>query len=291
MSFVEATADVSSLSLTSKAMLAMATDDVLMRTWLLSHHPSHEAMHMVARKQRGDLMLAMLQDGVSATELSGILFVTMMMGEDIVLSPLQLAVRYNLIDVCAFLWEKEEVRTSHDARSSLDWACSLGHNEIVRLLLTQPTTLTANTSCGLGGEGSWKPLQRATECARVETTQLLLSFGASVTPNGPFGTALCCACLGSGDDAQRAQIIHMLLAAPHGMSVLDQCDMYGDTPLHNAVGRGNKPLCVQALLDAGSKAVNRRGQDGTPYQLADGKPEVQAILVAHGSWGTPRCQR
>ncbi|KAF5829436.1 ankyrin repeat-containing domain protein [Dunaliella salina] len=289
LSYVDEPSGLAALSITTKSMLAAATDSVLFLHWLWKYRqPSGMALPIAACKRRGDVMLQLLKMGVSATARTGV-------GS----TPLRLAVDHNLLEVVKYLW----IERGNDVRryvkasiKALLSAASSGHAECLQLLLTPPSPawLHANS------RGSWEeeeefegkfPLALAAESAHVEAVRVLLLHRASCAAISDVEdlSILHYACSGIDQDMMRARIVRMLLEVPEGVPDFREPGN-GAFPLHLAAESGFT-LCVEELCRAGSRAVNEKDFGAhTPFQLAGlyGNSQVQEVLLRYGA--DPNCR-
>lgn len=272
LSCVEQHADLRAFSLTSKSMYELATDSVLMASWLMEHRPQ-DAVYLAAKAKRGDVVLQMITKmGVSATAMAG--------GD----TPLQIACQHNLLNVTDHLWNREaSVRANvDDAARALELAAEKNHVECIQLLLTSPSPLSANSRDTRDRYNSF-PLHAAVYYGHFESVQVLLSHNASPTSlDHDGGCALHIACNSISDNETRASIIRLLLDAPQGMSVIDcQDDDYGSTPLHIAAQLGLAECCAQ-LCKAGAQVQLRDHGGRTPFQIARNS-QVREFLASYGA--------
>lgn len=95
-------------------------------------------------------------------------------------TPLQLAVTYGYLDVVEWLWTRPEVRSNTKAASeAMLTAAKAGQVEVLQLLLKKPTPLDVNYVEDEGGP--WSSLMWAASRAHLEVVELLLLHGASCT--------------------------------------------------------------------------------------------------------------
>lgn len=186
--------------------------------------------------------------------------------------------------VVEYLWSEQRVRAdTTSALCALSLASSRNSAECLQLLITQPSSLSADTRIMMG----WTPLHFSAFAGSCETASFLLSCGASVTARCEGGTTpLHCAVSDCERLEARVSIVRMLLEDPEGGSVIDATTDAGFTPLAIAAGKGLLCCCL-ALINAGSQAINMTTNDGqtTPYRLAAaGKhTQLQELLVQHGA--------
>lgn len=299
LSFADEPATVAEFSKTCKSMLAVATDPVFMADWLMRFCRS-KALHVAGQQmKRSDVMLMLLQKGVSATALTDTAEPSS--------TPMELALQNGFMDVLAYLWQRPEVRREEQAAANvLVSAACKGNAACLELLLAPPSPLSVRSKSTVG----WLPLQMAVESARsVEAVQVLLAYGASCLPCSSYtymgksvihmacGTTFFSSHLKDPllDEADRASIVRMLFdETPDGLSMIDARDKDGLTPLHVAALHGLPSVC-ETLCRFGSTSVNARDNDGqSPFKTSVNSPffflsfpykyaAVQEVLVRFGS--------
>jgi ankyrin repeat protein len=187
---------------------------------------------------------------------------------------------YNQPGVVSRLLELSEVEGQLEMLTAagetvLVFACWLGHDQVVPLLLAAGADVHALTPCGL------RPLQAAVSKQRLSVLAPLLAAGADP-----------CAADHSGQSALRMaaylghldvlQVLLVTLAARQRSSHVDAMGL-GRTALHVAVGQGHTS-CVQALLAAGAdpdKLLGEGATDSNGVSMAGCNPLLWAVCTSH----------
>lgn len=237
---------------TDKAMRSLTTDPVLQSLWLLkSHSQEGQALHKAMHRGRSDLVIQLIQMGVSATA------ATQVGGSGLLQTPLKLAIKHNMLDVLEYLWRsRNDVRADEKSgANALHFAAELGRAACIELLSTPSSPLTANSwGC------FWQsPLFAAAKAAHVEdAVRVLLAHGAKCDPQGAFGSALHAACMvgnirscsGWREGRRRAEIVQMILGTPEGLALVDVPMQFCENTALHAAARAGLDGCVKALLAA-----------------------------------------
>lgn len=186
-------------------------------------------------------------------------------------------------------------------RSALHRACEAGDFAAVKALIEQ------QASVQVFDKNSWTPLHCAAAAKSADIINFLLDCGADPLPatntdatvlhyasriTAPEDKALALVTrlidLGASPNAKNSTGMTSLheaayqgspkmvaLLLQHGASV-NQVDKYGETSLHYAT-RAQRPDVMRLLLQAGAD-IQISGKRGTVLQIAEGQPELLAVL-------------
>ena len=170
------------------------------------------------------------------------------------------------------------------------------HPGVVRLLLAAGARMEAQMIIYTLDDYPVTPLMHAARKACLESVQLLLGAGASLTRcNNPYGyTALMCSLHSKSNDATAVLgVVEALLAAGAAVNARDWrssgCGGEGDTPLHHlAMHSHDKPWAVTAarlLLASGADGRLKNDFGKTPARAVPkaargGHSELHRLLVA-----------
>lgn len=256
LSFLDTPADLEAFSLTSKGMRAVAMDTHLVASALLKQTEGGKAFMVAASQMKGrsDVMLRLLDLGVSATERAAVLNC---------FNPLEMAACFNHPAVVKVLLGRNDVRGDvMSAAFALFLAARHYHKDCVQLLLSPSSPVHS-------GSNGW-PLLHTAALVSVEAVQKVLMEGVAVDVLGPDErSVLHWVCAGGcAHDKEQVKIMNFLLRAPRGRSLLDQPDCAGNTPLHFASFHGLQDCVYNLLFNFRSQARNMRNHNGqTPHQL------------------------
>jgi len=153
----------------------------------------------------------------------------------------------------------------------LHWAAAEGHEDVVRLLLSNRADVNARPG------NLVTPLGSAAHRGQADIVKLLISNGANVdladvTHITPPATAAF---------GGYKQIVEILLANNAQVNVKDE---HGSTPLHEAAAAGSNEIV--SLLLANKADVNARDIEGrTPlsYAQTENHEEIVELLLEHGA--------
>lgn len=168
---------------------------------------------------------------------------------------------YDLHDAVKYLWARPDVRLpEHAGADALGIAAQMGYPVVLRLLLSPPSPLTANSR----DSKDLLPLHRAVFSAQsLEAVLVLLENGASCTlrSTSSMRCALHYAFTKGDREATRVSMVRALLAAPEGMSAIDCVDLDGSTPLHRAATNGLARCCEELIRhsQASIESLNYHG--------------------------------
>jgi len=158
-------------------------------------------------------------------------------------------------------------------------AAGAGHAEVVRVLIGAGAAVNARV-----GQYIYTPLHVAASAGHAEVVRVLIAAGADA--KGRYGNAL----LHKAIDEGHAEIAQGLIAAGADVNAPAPGDFFGWTPLH-AVSSTHNYNCatieviVQALIDAGANVNTKNLYGGTPLgnALGRGCNNVVRILKAAGA--------
>ncbi len=182
-------------------------------------------------------------------------------------TPLSVAVQYRQVETVKFLLQhnaKPDVAPPQNGMTSLHWAATLGHPEIVKLLLDARALVDANSS--------WQGTPLQAVAAGREGAQKWL---ASAYAQFPSGANILPTVLGS--EADYLAVMRLLLAAKANVNAHDP--RYERTPIFEAIKQGQF-AAVEILLaaDADLKTSDRQGM--TPLHAAS-EMEAPAEVVSN----------
>uniref|UniRef100_A0A2K5EYW5 Uncharacterized protein n=1 Tax=Aotus nancymaae TaxID=37293 RepID=A0A2K5EYW5_AOTNA len=126
-------------------------------------------------------------------------------------------------------------RTDQNSRTTLHWACSAGHTEIVEFLLQLGVPVNDKDHAG------WSPLHIADSAGRDEIVKALLGKGAQVNAVDQNG----CTLLHYAASKNRHEITVMLL---EGGANPDAKDHYEATAMHQAAAKDTYFLLLHNKL-------------------------------------------
>lgn len=248
--------------------------DVIMRRLVqMGASPVRQALlHVLPYLQAKDLNSVLITDKsmLTVSDDAGLLSIWLMMHAKNG-AALMFAVAKNFPAVASYLWKQDSIRADLQAATkALICAVESGYPDCLEILLKHPSPLHANMVDARGRSLLHLAAYEAQSARSVSVVQILLAHGANCTvrSRGLGWTPLFYACCLARDSEDRAGIVRCLLQAQHGLSVIDQVDVVGNTCMHAAAEHG-LTQCCQELLSAGSQALTIKNLEGaTPEKLA-----------------------